>query len=224
MTQNTITLNAQSSELILQDKANITLKIVVTGKSRAEVQQELKTKSDALFQYLKKAHKNVESHTAGQNINDHYVIKDKKHEKDGYIGNFLVGLISYDFVALNKVLDGLGELAQIDTISTSISFKLRKEKEDELTQKAIKAFGEKAQLIATSFGFQTYTLGAVEVSDSFGEDNFRGVIAGAAGSYASLSNFEESAPVEKNSYFVEPRQERVGVNVSGSISLNKHVL
>jgi predicted secreted protein len=224
MTQNTITLNAQSSELILQDKANVTLKVVVLDKTRNEVQKELKTKSDALFQYLKKSHKTVESHTMGQQINDHYILKNNKHEKDGFAGSFFVGLISYDFAALNKVIDGLGELAEVESINTSISFKLRKEKEDELTKKAIQAFGEKANLITTSFGFQDYSLGEINVSESFAEDNYRGIRAAAAGSYALSASFHQGNDEEPETYFVEPRQERVGVTVNGTIVLNKHVL
>lgn len=215
-----VQLDVSESVLILQDKGNIQLKIVVEKKTRSEVQKELKEKAGQVFKALKK-HEKLEAFTVQQSIHDKYKEVGNKHVKDGYEGFFIIGVTGYDFNELNVAVEDVEDLAQVSHVETSISSKLRKEQESELTQKAIKAFKEKAMLVTKSFDFKDFVIDNINVASSRAEHHGFGAVGLSASVMARSAG---ALPSEQELFFIEPRQERVSVGVSGSVKLINKML
>lgn len=216
-----VQLDVSESVLILQDKGNIQLKIVVEKKTRSEVQKELKEKAGQVFKALKK-HEKLEAFTVQQSIHDKYKEVSNKHVKDGYEGFFIIGVTGYDFNELNIAVEEVENLAQVSHVETSISSKLKKEQESELTQKAIKAFKEKAMLVTKSFDFKDFVIDNINVASSRAEHHNVGAMAFSASLMARSAT--GASQVEQELFFIEPRQERVSVGVSGSVKLINKML
>lgn len=212
-----VSFNVAKDEMVMQDKANVVLTIEVKDSTRLNVQKALREKADELFTILRKEQK-VESYTQGQNINAHYVLQNKKHVQEGFIGRFSIGLISYDFDALNALVEQVGDKAEVTNIHTSVSTKVFKQKEADLTREAIALFKEKALLVAQSFGYNDYTLGEVSVSSTEGEYGARAVMASA--SFMVGASMESASSTPEPSFYIEPKQERIQVRVNGSVILN----
>lgn len=212
-----VSFNVAKDEMVMQDKANVVLTIEVKDSTRLNVQKALREKADELFTILRKEQK-VESYTQGQNINAHYVLQNKKHVQEGFIGRFSIGLISYDFDALNALVEQVGDKAEVTNIHTSVSTKVFKQKEADLTREAIALFKEKALLVAQSFGYNDYTLGEVSVSSTEGEYGARAVMASA--SFMAGASMESASSTPEPSFYIEPKQERIQVRVNGSVILN----
>ena len=211
---NKIKLEASSYELIKQDKANVVLTIEVIKATRSEVQKEIKKKADAAFKILKRF-KDINSSTQSQSIGDNLVQKQNKWEKDGFKGVFAIALIGYDFEKLNDAIEAVENHAQVSSIVTSLSNKVKAEMESKLTQDAIKNFQERAKLVAQSFGFKGFTIDKTKVSRAFGEDtnNYYGLSNVAAAT--SLNHNDNSS----NNSYVQPRDERISLTVEGTIIL-----
>lgn len=211
---NKIKLEASSYELIKQDKANVVLTIEVTKATRSEVQKEIKKKADATFKILK-TFKDINSSTQSQSIGDNLVQKQNKWEKEGFKGVFAIAVIGYDFQKLNDAIEAVENHAQVASIITSLSNKVKAEMESKLTQNAIKNFQERAKLVAQSFGFKNFIIDKTKVSRAFGEDSHRNYALSNIAASTSLNNHDNSA----NNSYVQPRDERLTLTVEGSIIL-----
>lgn len=209
-----IKLEASSYELIRQDKANIVLTIETTKATRAEVQKEIKKKADETFKILK-TFKDINSSTQSQSISDNLVQKQNKWEKEGFKGLFTIALIGYDFEKLNDAIVKVENYAQVSSITTSLSNKVKAEMEDKLTQTAIKNFQKRAKLVAQSFGFKSFTIDKTKVSRVFGEDSHRNYSLSNISTTTSLNHNDNSS----NNSYVQPRDERISLTVEGSIFL-----
>jgi predicted secreted protein len=211
---NQIKLEASSYELIRQDKANVVLTIEVTKNTRAEVQKEIKKKADAAFKILK-TFKDIHSSTQSQSIGDNLVNKQNKWEKEGFKGVFAIALIGYDFEKLNDAIEAVENHAQVSSIETSLSNKVKADMEAKLTQAAIKNFQERAKLVAQSFGFKTFIIDKTKVSRAFGEESHRNYGLSNMVATASLNHSDSNS----NNSYVQPRDERISLTVEGSIIL-----
>lgn len=216
--KNKIKLEANSYELVKQDKANVVLTIEVIKSNRAEVQKELKKKADATFKALK-AFSEIHSSTQSQSITDNLVQKDTKThkwDKEGYKGVYAIALIGYDFDKLNQAIESVESLAQVSSIVTSLSNKTKADLEDKLTKQAIEAFKARAKLITASFGFKKFTINKTKVSRAQDENHYGYSAPSNAISTRSVGGSLESYD---NSFYVQPRDERIVLTVSGSIVL-----
>lgn len=214
--KNVVQLDSNAYELIKQDKANISLTIEIVKSTKAEIQSYLREKADKIFKLLKEKTK-VEASSEGQNITDNYIQERDEWVARGYKGTFTIGLVSYDFEDLNNAIELLDDLAQVSQITTSISSQKKKEVEDKLTKNAIKAFQNRAENIAQAFGFNTYTVGSINISRAQSE-NQQGRYGISALSAASMSSASPE-PEGSSTFYVQPRSERVTVTVNGNITM-----
>lgn len=217
----TITISSQSFKLVKQDKAVVQIRVDAQAQTKAEVQASLKKQGNEVFQQLKKV-KAVEAHTVSQNIQPHYV-RDEKNQavQDGFTGQFVIGLVSYDFEVLNNTLESLSDNVIIHHIGTHVSTKTRTQAEADLTQEAIEAFKAKAQLVSKSFDFNGYALGEITVSEARDESRGGGIVFAASALSESVRAGHDE---DESTMYVQPREERLSVYVNGTIVLTKEVL
>lgn len=215
--KNHISLEEHAYELVEQDKANVVLSLELIEKDKKTLQLQLKKKATDTFKILKKI-SGVESSTQGQSIQDNLVLTDGKWEKQGFKGIYSILVISYDFEQLNKAIEAVEDIAQVSQIQTSISSKKQLASEDALTQKAIDNFNKRANLITKSFGFDSFILQNVDVPKAESEHRNRYDFPSMSRSSALMDKEQEEPG---NSFYIEPRQEKISITLRGSIVMIK---
>lgn len=214
-----ITLSASQTITVMQDKANIVLRIIVNEKTRVEAQKKLKEKTQEVLKMLA-ARKELKPNVSQARVYEKNVMKNDKVSRDGYEGQGLINIISYDFDALNIAIEELEERVELHSVTTSVSSKTLKKEEQKLTKEAIEEFKSRAQLIADGFGFKSYQLEDIEVSNTQSE-NYHGHRFGSQSAYmasaASLRVSAESA--ESNPDMISPVEEKLTVTIGGKVVL-----
>lgn len=213
-----VSLNVSESVFVLQDKVSMNANVLVEAPTREEVQKLLKEKATKVIAQLKK-YKKVESFTVNQQISEKHKKVKNDYVVDGYKGIFIIGLLSYDFEAINIVYEELSDMVEFSHIETSVSSKLHKEKENELTEEAIAAFNKKAKLITESFEFSQYAIEDVSVSNT--NPALGGLSYAASSLGGSMMRHENYSEEKEILVLIEPRQEKLSVSVSGKIKLIK---
>lgn len=205
--QNVLQLSASGSVEVPQDVLVMRLSTTKEGSDAAAVQAQLKEIIDAALKQAKRDAKpeQMEVRTGDFSL---YPRNSKDGKISGWQGRAEIILEGKDF---SRVSTTAGALQNLTVASTgfSLSREGREKVEGEAQAKAISAFKERATQMAKNFGFSSYTLREVSVSDNQTSGYMPMPMARSAALKSSMD-----APVP-----VEAGKARVEVTVSGSVQL-----
>lgn len=205
------------------DKAKLSLSATVSAEHQQDQIQLVFTaqteSADArganaqLLQSLNDAQKRLGA-TMGVNISSGaiqvYPVYSQKSEPTIWRGRGELVLESQDILAASQAADKLtGQLA-LSRVTFSLSDKARRQAHLLLTERAAKAFREKADMTAKAFGFEKYDIVSLEMIDS-------GEMVGSRPMLMGRTASADAMPTPALS--LQPGQESVSVTVSGWVHL-----
>jgi predicted secreted protein len=208
VTKNVVSVSASVEREVTQDVLSITFQTVQSGPDSATVQENLvHFLTEAVEQAKLKANGDeVRVETGSFGISPRY---GKKGAIDGYQGSAEMIVYGTDTKTISQLASEI-KVMSVSDIQHSVSRKLRKSFEAELTEEVIAAFREKADQYAKLFGFKGFTLINANVQVGGGYRHSKS--AGAMRVMASSAAMVESVPTEAG-------KELVTATVSGSIQL-----
>jgi len=199
------TLEAQAFKEVSQDTVTITLAKEVSDPSQEAV---VKALSDALDSVMKdaKAESKVQARSGDYRVWPH---NDDKGAITNWRGRAEIVLKSTDFAAASALAAKLSNRMPISDMGFSVAPETRVKHEQDLLAEAAKAFQDRAQALATAFGYESYSIKSVNLGGM-------GMPYQPAPRMMAMSaSADESARVP-----LEPGTERVAVTMQGSIFLH----
>jgi len=150
---NQISLNASASQNVTNDVLTARLVVQENGAKPSQLSQRVNKRMTKILQ-LAKPSSDVKTQTTNYNTQPRY--------KNGKITDWQVtqqlSLTSENIEQLTTLLAKLNELANIQSMTFSISDSLREQIRQSLTKAAIKKFRNKAQMFTEEFDKTTYQL------------------------------------------------------------------
>lgn len=206
------------------DKAKLSLSATVSVEHQQDqIQLVFSTQSEAsdagtanaqIIRVLNDSRKRL-GKPAGVNISSGsiqiYPVYSQKNEPTIWRGRGELVLDSKDILAASQAADQLtGQLA-LSRATFSLSSEARREVHLLLTERAAKAFREKAQMTAKAFGYEKYEIVSLEITDSGEMVGQRPMLMGRMASADAMST---------PALDLQPGQESVSVTVSGLVRLH----
>ena len=207
MLQNVAQLSAQGTVEVQQDMLSISLATSRDGADAATVQTQLKQALDAALAEARKTALpgQMDVRTGNFNLNPRY---GKDGKINGWQGRTELVLEGRDFTRITTTAGKIQSLT-LGNVSFALSREMRAKVEAEAQTMAIERFKLKANEIAKSFGFSSYTLREVAIDSS---DN--GYSPRPRVMAMSAKTSMDSAPIP-----VEAGISTVQVNVNGSVQM-----
>jgi predicted secreted protein len=195
------TLRAEASEDVVRDTVRITLATEISDTTQAAVAKALTAALDSVMKQAKGT-ANVKATSGNYNV---WPMNDKDGKISNWRGRGEILLESRDFAAASELAAALSDRMPIAGLYFTVSPEARAEKEAALLSRAAKAFQNRAQEVATAFGFSGYSIRAVDLN-------------GAGAEYQPAPRMMSMA-ADKASVPLEGGTERVTVSMRGSIFL-----
>lgn len=139
-----------------------------------------------------------------------YPVYGQKNEPTIWRGRGDLVLDSKDILAASQAADKLTGLLALSRATFSLSDQARREAHLVLTERAAKAFREKAEMTAKAFGYEKYEIVSLEMTDSGEMVGNRPMLMGRMASADAVAT---------NALDLQPGQESVSVTVSGLVRL-----
>jgi predicted secreted protein len=196
-------LQAEAAAEIPQDTVRITLASEVSDSTQAGVAAALAKVMDDVMARAK-GNDAIKVTTGNYSI---WPMNDKDGKISNWRGRGEVVLASSDFAAASELASRFTDQMPVSNLSFSVSPEARAKQEEALLESAAQAFRERAQALASAFGFNDYAIKEIHL--------------GGAG-----TRFEAAAPrmmmaktADASAVPLEGGSERVTVTVRGSIFL-----
>ena len=211
--QNVVQLSASGSVEVQQDLLSISMTTTRDGPDAGTVQNQLKVALDAALAEAKKSAQSAQSAQSGQlDVRTGNFSLYPRYTRDGKINGWLgtaeLVLEGRDFARISTVA-GKVQTLTMGNVAFSLSREQRTKVEAEAQSIAIDRFKAKADTIAKSFGFGSYTLREVSVNA-----NDQGFAPRQRAMAMEAKAASSDAPVP-----VEAGKSTVLVTVSGSVQL-----
>ena len=211
--QNVVSLSAEASRELLQDRLSITLSVSREGSEATAVQTQLRQALDSALAEARKAQRpngGLDVRTGAFSLSPRYATKPTNGNNiSGWQGRAELLIEGSDIAAISQLAGRLTNLT-VARAGFGLSREAREKTEAEVAAQAISRFKERAEAYARHFGFGGFSLREVTVNggDMGGPPQpvFR------AQSMSARSG-EESQPVEAG-------KTTVTVTVAGSIQLS----
>ncbi len=205
--RNVVQLSASGSVDVQQDMLTITLSTTKEGSDPALVQTQLKQALDTALQQVKQFSepRALEVKTGAFSLQPRYGKDNKISSWNGYAELVLEGR---DFARIGSAAGKIQGLT-IANSSFSLSREAQAKVETQAQEIAIERFKNKAGEIAKGFGFSSFTLREVNVSNSDTEYSIRPRMVSAP-----MKAMASDAPVP-----MEAGKSTVQIQVSGSVQL-----
>jgi len=205
-----VNIQAEARTEVAQDTVQFVLFVQKEGKEQVEVTKEVnKILAQALEQAKQTAEdKDIDISTGAFSVSPRY---NDKGQISTWQARAELVLQSEQIDETAEIAGDLSDLLSISRINFSLSDQARTKEEDELTEIAIRAFEDRAQLMAESLGYDYYLLRELTLDSS-------------ATVYSSRSQAPQGAMVmaaapEEEKLAVAAGQEEVSVTARGSIHL-----
>ena len=212
--QNVVSLSAEASREVLQDRLSITLSVTREGAEAAAVQTQLRQALDTALAEARKAVRPngaLDVRTGAFMLSPRYVPKPTSgNQISGWQGRAELLIEGSDIAAISQLAGRLGTMT-VARVAFSLSREAREKTEAEVAAQAIGRFKERAETYARHFGFGSYSLREVSVN------------GGEAGGPPVQPVFRAqamSAKVGDEVQPVEAGKTTVSVTVAGSIQLS----
>jgi predicted secreted protein len=205
--QNQVSLSANGQVEAMQDSLSISLTSTKEGSDAQAVQQQLKQAVDAALSVAKPAAQSgaMEVRTGQFSLYPRY---GRDGKISGWQGNAELVLEGKDFARISATAGKIQSLT-VNQVNYALSREQRALLETQAQAKAIEAFQTKAQAVAKSFGFASYSLREVNVS---AQDVYAPRPRVFAMAKAAVAEADSALPVEAG-------KSTVTVMVSGSVQL-----
>jgi predicted secreted protein len=212
--QNVVSLSAEASREVLQDRLSITMSITREGVEAAAVQTQLRQALDsALVEARKAVRPNgaLDVRTGAFSLSPRYTPKPTNGNNiSGWQGRAELLIEGSDIAAISQLAGRLNMLT-VGRVAFSLSREAREKTEADVAAQAIGRFKERAEAYAKHFGFGGYSLREVTVS------------GGESGGPPPSPVFRAQAMSAKAGDEVQPVEAgkaTVSVSVAGSIQLS----
>jgi predicted secreted protein len=210
--QNVISLSAEASREVLQDRLSISLSVTREGSEAAAVQTQLRQALDsALVEARKAVRPNgaLDARTGAFNLTPRYTSKPTNGNNiSGWQGRAELLIEGSDIAAISQLAGRLNMLT-VGRVAFSLSREAREKTEAEVAAQAIARFKERAEAYAKHFGFGGYSLREVTVNGGESGGPMPPVFRAQA---MQAKAGDEVQPVEAG-------KTTVSVSVAGSIQL-----
>ena len=212
--QNVVSLSAEASREVLQDRLSITMSVTREGTEAAAVQTQLRQALDsALVEARKAVRPNgaLDVRTGAFSLSPRYAPKPTSGNNiSGWQGRAELLIEGSDIAAISQLAGRLNMLT-VGRVAFSLSREAREKTEADVAAQAIGRFKERAEAYAKHFGFGGYSLREVTVS------------GGESGGPPPSPVFRAQAMSAKAGDEVQPVEAgkaTVSVSVAGSIQLS----
>jgi predicted secreted protein len=212
--QNVVSLSAEASREVLQDRLSITMSITREGAEAAAVQTQLRQALDsALVEARKAVRPNgaLDVRTGAFSLTPRYTAKPTSGNNiSGWQGRAELQIEGSDIAAISQLAGRLNMLT-VSRVAFSLSREAREKTEADVAAQAIGRFKERADAYAKHFGFGGYSLREVTVN------------GGEIGGPSPAPVFRAQAMSAKAGDEVQPVEAgktTVSVTVAGSIQLS----
>lgn len=212
--QNVVSLSAEASREVLQDRLSITLSVTREGAEAAAVQTQLRQALDAALVEARKAVRPngvLDVRTGAFMLSPRYAPKPVNgNQISGWQGRAEMLIEGSDIAAISQLAGRLGMLT-VARVAFGLSREAREKTEAEVAAQAIGRFKERAETYARHFGFGSYSLREVTVN---------GGEAGGPPVQPVFRSRAMAATVGEEVQPVEAGKTTVSVTVAGSIQLS----
>lgn len=207
---NVLSFQTSATQEITQDQMAVTLQATREGAQAAEVQSGLK---QALEVALSQARRSAVP--GGMEVRTGYFSVHPRYSSNGRINGWQgQAQLLLEGTDTARIAQTTGQLAPFNVVNVGygLSRGLREKHEAALTAQAIARFRQRAQELATAFGFGGYSLGEVAVQSA--EPGFEG-------RPVMMAMRAKAADVAEAPLPVEPGKGVLTVTVSGQVVLSK---
>lgn len=202
-----LSLDAQAVAEVPTDTVTLTLGAEQEGSDPGAISAALSRKADDVITQAKRT-TSVQAESGGFSIDPN---TDRNGKISVWRGRAEVRLTSKDFAAASRLAGQVANQMQVQNINFTLSREARTAAETRLVDQAVNTFRDKAQTTSKLFGYSSYTIREVHVSEGGGSPGPRPMMRMAA--MAS-----DSAPV---SVPIEGGKAQVMVTVSGAVQMLK---
>jgi len=140
-----------------------------------------------------------------------FPVRGKADEPTVWRGRAELVLDSSNLPAVSQAADKLTDVLPLSRASFSLSDEARRREQSRLLEQAAQAFREKAQAATEAFGYASYDIVQLEISNSGETGSPRPVL---------MNRMAQADAPSKPSLDLEPSQESVSVTVVGSVALH----
>ena len=211
--QNVVSLSAEASREVLQDRLSITLSVSREGSEAAAVQTQLRQALDSALAEARKAQQpngGLDVRTGAFMLSPRYAAKPTRgNQISGWQGRAELLIEGSDIAAISQLAGRLNTLT-VARVAFGLSREAREKAEADVAAQAIVRFKARAQAYAEHFGFGGYSLREVSVNGGEMGGSPQPVFRAQS---MSANSGEETQPVEAG-------KTTVSVTVSGSIQLS----
>lgn len=197
------TLQAEAAAEVAHDTVSITLASEVSEPSQAAVAAALAKVMDKVMAQAK-GHEGIKVSSGNYNV---WPMNDKDGKISNWRGRGEILLQSKDFAAVSELAAKFADQMPIANLSFSVSPEARAKQEEALLESAAKAFRDRAQALASAFGFSGYDVKEINLGGA-------GTRFEAAPRAMMMAKAADSVAVP-----LEGGTERITVTVRGSIFL-----
>lgn len=152
-------LQAEAAAEIPHDTVRITLASEVSESTQAAVAAALAQVMDGVMAQAK-GHQGIKVSTGNYNI---WPMNDKDGKISNWRGRGEIVLQSSDFAAASELASKFSDRMPISNLAFSVSPEARAKQEEALLESAAKAFRDRAQALASAFGFAGYTIKKIDL-------------------------------------------------------------
>ncbi|AWX16067.1 hypothetical protein CEP48_07745 [Mergibacter septicus] len=184
-----VNFEVSAQKPVVQDTLNARLVAQVQGKDLAKLKQQLDQKVEKLLARLAQ----YPTIRLLENQRYEYMKTDKDGKFSGWKSGVNIHLSSTDFAAMQQFLDKIGGNVAVNSLSFSISDKLRQQIGDELLKTALEKTEAKAALIQKNLQRQYYRLQKIEIQQP--NENIQPRVLAAYSARANEVAEEQTAPV-----------------------------
>ncbi|WP_454722659.1 MULTISPECIES: SIMPL domain-containing protein [Cupriavidus] len=200
-----LSLSAQAATDVPTDVVHLTLAAEQEGAEPGAISSALSAKAQQVIAQARRT-AGVQAESGGFTINP---TTDRNGRISTWRGRAEVILQSRDFAAVSKLAGQLASQMQVQNIAFSLSREARQATEGKLAEQAVASFRAKADATTKLFGYGSYTIREVQVSEI-------GAVQPMPRMYAAKAMMSDAAPVP-----VEGGKAQVTVTVNGSVQMLK---
>jgi predicted secreted protein len=162
-----VNFTVQVSRQVERDNMQVTLYAQESGKTLKEISASVTNKINMAVDEAKK--RNIQTGMTTRRTNITY---DKQGKPNGWIDYAEITLESKDFTALSELIAATSEQLAVQNISFTVSDETKQSLEKELTEQALLAFKQKAELISKNLSAKGYQIANLDIGNpnDFGGD------------------------------------------------------
>ncbi|MGA4048888.1 SIMPL domain-containing protein [Ralstonia nicotianae] len=199
-----LSLDAQAVAEVPTDTVTLTLGAEQEGADPGAISASLSRKAEDVIAQAKRT-AGVQAETGGFNI---YPNTDRNGKINVWRGRAEVRITSKDFAAASKLAGQLANQMQVQNVNFTLSREARTAAETKLVDQAVSTFRDKAQVTTKLFGYTSYAIREVRVSEGSTPSSRTWALRAAA--------MTDSSPVP-----IEGGKAQVTVTVSGAVQMLK---